>query len=82
MAGLFWSFVWTFIGFGFIIASLSEMASMYDDPKSLFGILFCTHLIIGHQPPADNITGSLSFPRLDIKDSLAILQVKFLLFPT
>ncbi|PCG90379.1 hypothetical protein PENOC_102330 [Penicillium occitanis (nom. inval.)] len=28
MAGLFWSFVWTFIGFGFIIASLSEMASM------------------------------------------------------
>ncbi|EEA19151.1 GABA permease, putative [Talaromyces marneffei ATCC 18224] len=28
MAGLFWSFVWTFVGFGFIIASLSEMASM------------------------------------------------------
>ncbi|EED17336.1 GABA permease, putative [Talaromyces stipitatus ATCC 10500] len=28
MAGLFWSFIWTFIGFGFIIASLSEMASM------------------------------------------------------
>lgn len=27
-AGLFWSFVWTFIGFGFIIVSLAEMASM------------------------------------------------------
>jgi hypothetical protein len=24
-----WSYVWTFVGFGFIIASLSEMASMY-----------------------------------------------------
>lgn len=25
---MFWSYIWTFIGFGFIIASLSEMASM------------------------------------------------------
>ncbi|KAJ5409021.1 hypothetical protein N7509_002904 [Penicillium cosmopolitanum] len=28
LAGLFWSYIWTFIGFGFIIASLAEMASM------------------------------------------------------
>ncbi|GLI80698.1 hypothetical protein PoHVEF18_009055 [Penicillium ochrochloron] len=28
LPGMFWSFIWTFIGFGFIIASLSEMASM------------------------------------------------------
>ncbi|KAJ5924451.1 hypothetical protein N7466_008638 [Penicillium verhagenii] len=28
LPGMFWSFVWTFIGFGFIIASISEMASM------------------------------------------------------
>ncbi|KAJ5592033.1 uncharacterized protein N7459_002402 [Penicillium hispanicum] len=28
LAGLLWSFVWTFIGFGFIIVSLAEMASM------------------------------------------------------
>ncbi|KAJ9634367.1 hypothetical protein H2199_009025 [Coniosporium tulheliwenetii] len=28
LAGLFWSFLWTAIGFGFIIASLAEMASM------------------------------------------------------
>lgn len=28
LPGMFWSYVWTFIGFGFIIASLSEMASM------------------------------------------------------
>ncbi|KAJ5801969.1 uncharacterized protein N7503_004419 [Penicillium pulvis] len=28
LAGLFWSFIWTFIGFGFIIVSLAEMASM------------------------------------------------------
>ncbi|KAJ5512918.1 Amino acid/polyamine transporter I [Penicillium fimorum] len=28
LAGMFWSYIWTFIGFGFIIASLSEMASI------------------------------------------------------
>ncbi|KAF7593016.1 hypothetical protein BBP40_012103 [Aspergillus hancockii] len=28
MAGLFWTYVWTFIGFGFIILTMSEMASM------------------------------------------------------
>ena len=28
LAGLFWSYVWTFFGFGAIIASLAEMASM------------------------------------------------------
>ncbi|OAX79052.1 hypothetical protein ACJ72_06632 [Emergomyces africanus] len=28
LAGLFWSYIWTFIGFGFVIFSLAEMASM------------------------------------------------------
>ncbi|RHZ53567.1 putative GABA permease [Aspergillus thermomutatus] len=28
LAGMCWSYLWTFVGFGFIIASLSEMASM------------------------------------------------------
>ncbi|CAG8404822.1 unnamed protein product [Penicillium salamii] len=28
LAGIFWSYVWTFFGFGFIIVSLAEMASM------------------------------------------------------
>lgn len=28
MPGLFYSYIWTFVGFGFIIASISEMASM------------------------------------------------------
>ncbi|KAJ5709475.1 hypothetical protein N7493_010809 [Penicillium malachiteum] len=28
LPGMFWSYVWTFVGFGFIIASISEMASM------------------------------------------------------
>ena len=28
LAGLWWSFFWTFIGFGLIIVSLAEMASM------------------------------------------------------
>jgi hypothetical protein len=42
LAGMFWSYVWTFIGFGFIIASLSEMASMYG-PRE-FGLLSITDL--------------------------------------
>ena len=28
LAGLFWSYVWTFVGFIFIVASLAEMSSM------------------------------------------------------
>lgn len=28
LAGLFWSYVWTFVGFTPIVASLAEMASM------------------------------------------------------
>lgn len=28
LPGMFWSYIWTFIGFGFIIASISEMSSM------------------------------------------------------
>jgi hypothetical protein len=28
IAGLFWSYVWTFIGFGIVMMSLAEMASM------------------------------------------------------
>ncbi|KMU80626.1 hypothetical protein CISG_08614 [Coccidioides immitis RMSCC 3703] len=28
VAGLFWSYVWTFIGFGFCVYSMAEMASM------------------------------------------------------
>ncbi|KAH8821459.1 GABA permease [Xylogone sp. PMI_703] len=28
LAGLFWSYIWTFIGFSFVILSLAEMASM------------------------------------------------------
>jgi hypothetical protein len=28
LAGLFWSYVWNFIGFSFVVLSLAEMASM------------------------------------------------------
>ncbi|RDW71023.1 hypothetical protein BP6252_07586 [Coleophoma cylindrospora] len=28
LAGVFWSYIWTFFGFGFVILSLAEMASM------------------------------------------------------
>lgn len=30
LAGLFWSFIWTFLAFSFVGLSLAEMASMYD----------------------------------------------------
>jgi hypothetical protein len=29
IAGLFWSFIWTFLGLGIVMLSLAEMASMY-----------------------------------------------------
>lgn len=32
LAGLFWSYLWTFIGFGFVMFSLGEMASMFVRP--------------------------------------------------
>lgn len=28
IAGFFWSYVWTFLGFGIVMTSLAEMASM------------------------------------------------------
>jgi hypothetical protein len=28
LAGVFWSYIWTYFGFGFVILSLAEMASM------------------------------------------------------
>lgn len=28
LAGVFWAYIWTFVGFGFVIGSLAEMASM------------------------------------------------------
>jgi hypothetical protein len=35
LAGLFWSYIWTFIGFGFVVLSLAEMASMFVIHKEL-----------------------------------------------
>lgn len=32
LAGLFWSFIWTFLAFSFVGLSLAEMASMYVYP--------------------------------------------------
>jgi hypothetical protein len=28
LAGLFWAYVWTFIGYSFVVLSIAEMASM------------------------------------------------------
>jgi hypothetical protein len=33
LAGLFWSYVWNFIGFSFVVLSLAEMSSMLVAPQ-------------------------------------------------
>jgi hypothetical protein len=33
LAGLFWAYVWNFIGFSFVVLSLAEMASMLVPQK-------------------------------------------------
>jgi hypothetical protein len=56
-AGLFWSYIWTFIGFTFVEMSLAEMASM--QVLALPVTSYC--LIVrhaGHQHPAVNTIGS------------------------
>ena len=35
LAGLFWTYIWTFVGFGFVVLSLAEMASMFVIYKEL-----------------------------------------------
>ena len=46
LAGLFWSYVWTWLGFSTVMASLAEMASM------------CAQLIPGHlSKSANNLAG-------------------------
>lgn len=29
LAGLFWAYIWNFVGFSFVVLSLAEMSSMY-----------------------------------------------------
>lgn len=43
LAGLFWSYIWTFVGFTFVEMSLAEMASMYvlADEKRIRSVLTC-----------------------------------------
>lgn len=33
LAGIFWSYIWTFIAFTFVQMSLAEMASMYESSE-------------------------------------------------
>lgn len=40
LAGLFWSFVWTFVGFWFVMLSLAEMASMAPTSGGQYHVCF------------------------------------------
>ena len=42
LAGLFWSYLWTFIGFAFVIFSLGEMASMWVGILSPLSLARCS----------------------------------------
>jgi hypothetical protein len=60
LAGLFWTYVWTFIGFCFVIASLAEMASMcvlalYFSNEDVYSIQ-----LAGPLHPVGSTTGCLS----------------------
>lgn len=68
LAGLFWSYVWTFVGFGLINLSLAEMASMLVISSPPISPSAHAHPI-GRRPLEDNTTGSLSLRRRGIKSS-------------
>ena len=72
LAGLFWAYIWNFIGFSFVVLSLAEMASMSVQLESIRVSLTIT----GHLFLEDNITGSLSSRLRNIKSSSVISQVR------
>lgn len=59
LAGLFWSYIWTFVGFTFVEMSSAEMASIYVSiVQKICETRTDTHS--GLQHLAANITGCLS----------------------
>ena len=71
IAGLFWSFVWTFLGFGIVMLSLAEMASMYVllhhlQTETLLDML--TNLT-GRLSQEANTTGSPNLPQPNTRNS-------------
>lgn len=59
LAGLFWSYIWTFVGFTFVEMSLAEMASMYVSIVQM-SCETRTDTHSGLQHLAANTTGSLN----------------------
>jgi hypothetical protein len=55
LAGLFWAYIWNFVGFSFVVLSLAEMASMLvalkicflDIPNILQGAHFWRTISLG-----------------------------------
>jgi hypothetical protein len=66
-AGLFWSYIWTLIGFMFVGLSLAEMASMYA--IDLFPLLAPVLRVVGLLPPEANTIGSPNLPHRNTSSS-------------
>ena len=47
LAGLFWSYIWTFVAFTFVQMSLAEMASMYGSPEFSSDTITLINLVQG-----------------------------------
>jgi hypothetical protein len=63
LAGLFWSYVWTFFGFCAIVLSLAEMSSMYAQSVSSWrASQFSNASVTGLPRMADNTTGRSLWP--------------------
>lgn len=60
-AGLFWSYLWTLCGFGMVIASMAEMASMVGDISPLFRTRACAVELTCHIGSHKRRTISLGF---------------------
>ena len=65
LAGLFWSIVWTYFGFSFVVLSLAEMSSMLV----LQAATIHPANGLGFPLPAGSITGSSSSHRKGVISS-------------
>lgn len=76
LAGLFWGYIWTFIGFFSIVMSLAEMASMAPTSggqyhwQVTFDVVMCAHV-------SDNRVGFPNLLHANTKSSSATCLVRW-----
>jgi hypothetical protein len=69
LAGLFWSYIWSFIGMSLVMASLAEMASMSIRSICTSHIWFALSHPAGRLLVEGNIIGYLNLLRQNIRKS-------------